>query len=201
VPSKPELRREIKTRLASLPPGSFAEEGLRAAAVLADHPLWGEYATLLLFLSLKDEIDTAPLLAAALEAGKKVFAPRIEGEALAFYRIFSAAGPWAKGPLGVREPASPARLSPGDFPALIVVPGLGFDRRGNRLGRGKGYYDRFLAALDREGHPAKTLGLCLAAQVLPEIPMESRDRQMDLLCTASGITVPVKEGERLGSES
>jgi 5-formyltetrahydrofolate cyclo-ligase len=189
------------------------EEGLRAAAVLTDHPLWGEYATLLLFLSLKDEINTAPLLAAALGAGKKVFAPRIAGEALAFYRVFSAAGPWAKGPLGVREPAlsrgaddgsglrdaaplgrtvpaPPARLSPADFPALIVVPGLGFDRRGNRLGRGKGYYDRFLAALDKQGRRFTSIGLCLEAQVLPEIPTESRDRQMDLLCTAAGIKYP-----------
>jgi 5-formyltetrahydrofolate cyclo-ligase len=184
--SKPELRRELKNRLAALPPGAYTAGGRRAAAFLTKHPLWGTYNTLLLFLSIKDEIDTAPLLEAAVEAGKKVFAPRIEGENLAFYRVFSPAGPWREGPFGIREPASPAPLSPADFPALIIVPGLGFDRQRNRLGRGKGYYDRFLAALDRQGLPFTALGLCLEAQLLPEIPVDPRDRKLDGICTAAG---------------
>jgi 5-formyltetrahydrofolate cyclo-ligase len=203
VLSKPELRRELKSRLASLPPESFIREGARAAAFLTSHPLWGKYDVLLLFLSIKNEIDTGSLLKAALEAGKKVFVPRIEGENLVFYRVFSPAGPWREGPFGIREPAvspaaressgpemtalPPASLSPADFPALAVVPGLGFDRRGNRLGRGKGYYDRFLTALDRRGLPFTAIGLCMAAQLLPEIPAGSQDRPMDLICTAAGM--------------
>jgi 5-formyltetrahydrofolate cyclo-ligase len=211
VLSKPELRRELKIRLASLPPGSCAQEGSRAAAVLAGHSLWGKYGALLLFLSIKNEIDTGPLLEAALGAGKKVFAPRIAGENLAFYRVFSPAGPWREGPFGIREPAvpdtgpavpgtvpgntgpaalAPAPLSPADFPALIIVPGLGFDRRGNRLGRGRGYYDRFLTALDRRGLPFTVAGFCLEAQLLPEIPADPRDRNMDLICTAAGMKYP-----------
>jgi 5-formyltetrahydrofolate cyclo-ligase len=209
VLSKPELRRDLKNRLAALPSEAFIREGMRAADFLTAHPLLEPYHTLLLFLSIQNEIDTTPLLEAVLRAGKKVFAPRIEGEDLAFYRIFSAAGPWRKGPFGIREPAAgsgrsgrpektaprknapaAAPLSPADFPALVVVPGLGFDRRGNRLGRGKGYYDRFLAALDREGLLFKAAGLCLAAQLLPEIPAESRDRKMDLICTGAGLILP-----------
>jgi 5-formyltetrahydrofolate cyclo-ligase len=209
VLSKPELRRELKNYLASLSPELFTREGERAAAFLAGHPLWGEYNTLLLFLSIKNEIDTGPLLEAALKADKKVFAPRIEGENLAFYRIFSSSGPWREGPFGIREPAAgsgrsgrpektaprrnasaPALLSPADFPALVIVPGLGFDLRGNRLGRGKGYYDRFLKALDREGLSFKAAGLCLEAQILPEIPAESQDRNMDLICAGTNISLP-----------
>jgi 5-formyltetrahydrofolate cyclo-ligase len=181
--SKPELRRELKNRLAALSPGSFAEAGIRAAALLTAQSLWEEHETLLTFLSAKDEIDSGPLLEAALGAGKKVFAPRIDGEELAFFRVFSPAGPWRDGPFGIREPASTEALAPADFPALIAVPGLGFDREGNRLGRGKGYYDRFLAALDRQGLPFTAAGLCLEAQVLPAIPAEGQDRKMDLLCT------------------
>jgi 5-formyltetrahydrofolate cyclo-ligase len=187
VRSKPETRRILKNRLAALPPAAFTEGGRRAAAFLTRHPLWAEYAAVLLFLSMKNEIDTGPLLEAALEAGKKVFAPRVEGEDLAFYRVLSPAGPWEAGPFGIREPPPAAGLSPEDFPALILVPGLGFDRRGKRLGRGRGYYDRFLASLDRQILPFTAAGLCLEAQVLPEIPADDRDRKMDFLCTATGV--------------
>jgi 5-formyltetrahydrofolate cyclo-ligase len=190
-PSKPELRRELKRRLAALPPESFRQEGDRAAKLLAGHPLWGEYDSLLLFLSIKNEIDSAPLLTAALEAGKKVFAPRIEGENLVFYRAASPSGPWQEGPLGIREPAPTEALAPADFPALIIVPGLAFDRRGNRLGRGRGYYDRFLTALANGGLVFKAAGLCMEAQLLPEIPMDSRDRQMDGVCTGTALYLPV----------
>jgi 5-formyltetrahydrofolate cyclo-ligase len=202
--SKSELRRELNKRLASCSPGFFTAEGMAVAASLAKTPLWGEYETLLLFLSMKNEIDTAPLLEAALAAGKKVFAPRIKGEELFFYRLSSPAGPWQRGAFGIREPAEPrtagkdgpaekapasalpAPLSPADFPALIIVPGLGFDRRGNRLGRGKGYYDRFLKSLDKEGLSFRTIGLCLEAQILPEIPADPWDRRVDQIWAGRG---------------
>jgi 5-formyltetrahydrofolate cyclo-ligase len=206
VSSKHELRRELKSLLASLPRLSFAEAGVQATARLIQLPPWREYQTLFLFLSTKNEIDSAPLLETALRAGKKVFAPRLEGKGLAFYRVNSPAGPWQEGLFGIREPADlpaagiggsasrdvlgkngpsvpPARPVAADFPALLIVPGLGFDLRGNRLGRGKGYYDRFLAALDRRGFPFTAIGLCMEAQILPELPAESWDRKMDGICT------------------
>ncbi|MDR1100228.1 MAG: 5-formyltetrahydrofolate cyclo-ligase [Treponema sp.] len=199
--SKSELRRELNKRLATFSPGFFTAEGMAVAASLTKTPLWGEYETLLLFLSMKNEIDTGPLLEAALAAGKKVFAPRINGEDLSFYRVRSPAGPWQEGAFGIREPAGPgtagengpgeqapayahpAPLSPADFPALIIVPGLGFDRRGNRLGRGKGYYDRFLKSLDKKGLSFKAIGFCLEAQLLPEIPADPWDRRVDHVYT------------------
>jgi 5-formyltetrahydrofolate cyclo-ligase len=198
APAKSELRRELNKRLAALSPGFFTAEGTAAAASLAKTSPWGEYETILLFLSLKNEIDTAPLLETALAGGKKVFAPRITGEDLAFYRVSSPAGPWSEGPFGIREPARapegaagpPDALSPADFPALVIVPGLGFDRRGNRLGRGKGYYDRFLASLGREGLSFRTIGFCLEAQILPEIPADPWDRKMDLICPGTGLVFP-----------
>jgi 5-formyltetrahydrofolate cyclo-ligase len=221
VVSKTALRREMRRRLAALSP-EFRREGIAAAAFVTRLPLWAETGTLLLFLSMKEEIDTASLLEAAFGAGKKVFVPRIEGEDLAFYRAPSPAGPWRRGPFGIREPVvtgactegpaagdvaddgatdgsaapapgrpSPAPLSPADFPALIIVPGLAFDRKGNRLGRGKGYYDRFLAGLDRDGLPCTAAGFCLEAQLLPEIPAGSRDQKMAMICTGTGISLPV----------
>jgi 5-formyltetrahydrofolate cyclo-ligase len=173
VVSKTALRREMRRLLAAVPPESFRREGAAAAAFVTKLPLWAEAGALLIFISLKDEIDTAPLREAALREGKKVFVPRTEGETLAFYRI--------------PGPPSPAPLGPGDFPALIMVPGLAFDRGGRRLGRGGGYYDRFLADLDRQGLAFSAVGLCTEAQILPEIPTDPWDRKMDGVCTGTAL--------------
>jgi 5-formyltetrahydrofolate cyclo-ligase len=162
---------------------------------------------MLIFLSIPQEIDTSPVLELALEGGKRVFAPRLEGENLVFCRLRSAAGPWERGPFGIREPgrdnagASPpvssqasgpvsgreAPLSAADFPALVLVPGLAFDSAGRRLGRGRGYYDRFLAELEAAGRPYRTLGLCTACQLVPEVPVDGWDKKMDCLCTGEAL--------------
>jgi 5-formyltetrahydrofolate cyclo-ligase len=213
----------MRGRLALLSPAGFTAQGEAAAALLRESPLWARYETLLLFLSLPREIDTRPLLELALEAGKRVFAPRISGPGeLRFHRVLSTAGPWTRGPFGIREPrprdnaeagagtmAGGEALGPADFPALIIVPGLAFDPRGRRLGRGGGYYDRFLGALARSsssgvpgaatvpegagpaepaasppgGGPHVSVGLCMPCQLLPEVPAEPWDRTMDGLCT------------------
>jgi 5-formyltetrahydrofolate cyclo-ligase len=198
VPSKTDLRREMRRRIDALPPGQLTREGMDAGRHLVAAPCWGEYQRVLLFLSNFREIDTAPLLEAALSQGKTVFAPKVEGEELRFYRVRDAKGPWEKGPFGIREPASwepvGGDLGPGDFPALIVLPGIAFDRAGRRLGHGKGFYDRFLATA-----PGSCLrvGFCAAFQVAPEIPLESWDQRVDALCTGQGFT-PIAKKPRGG---
>ncbi|GHT63411.1 hypothetical protein FACS1894110_01160 [Spirochaetia bacterium] len=187
--SKQALRREMKARLASLPPEQFHVEGLKAAALVQTLPVWSQYTNILLFLSMKNEIDTQPLLEAAFAAGKKLFVPRVEGDNLAFCRIHSPDGPWLTGRYGIREPMGRANndgagLSSTDFPALVIVPALAFDRSGKRLGRGGAYYDRFLAALNAAGQEYAALGLCMAAQILPDVPAEEFDKKIKKICTA-----------------
>lgn len=184
--AKERLRREIKGFLAGLSPGEFHREGSQAAAVLRASPLWARCKTVLLFLSLKSEIDTFPLLEAALEDEKKVFAPRTGEGSIRFYPVSSPQGPWQYGFFGVREPAEPegaeegeGALNGGDFPALVVTPGLAFDRRGHRLGRGGGYYDRFFGELDRAGREYRAVGFCLEAQIKAEVPVEEGDKPMN----------------------
>jgi 5-formyltetrahydrofolate cyclo-ligase len=182
-----------------LPLEDFSAQGKAAAALLRDSPLWPRYETVLLFLSMPREIDTTPLLELALGAGKRVFAPRLAGRGeLLFLRALSAAGPWEEGPFGIREPpAAGEPFGPADFPALILVPGLAFDRLGRRLGRGGAYYDRFLGALaagsglpglPAERRPYRTVGLCMPLQLMPEVPAESWDIPVDALCTGLTLT-------------
>jgi 5-formyltetrahydrofolate cyclo-ligase len=201
--SKKDLRRDMKILLAKTPSLSFRNEGLAAGKLLAGQGLWQKARTVLLFLSMDGEIDTGPLLELAFRDGKKVFVPRVEGENLRFCRIASPAGPWASGAFGIREPPAAGSEAPGS-PALILVPGLAFDRQGRRLGRGGGYYDRFLAGLGGKG-PGGTapeagkpgyfiLGLCLACQVVDQVPVDEHDRKMDLICTGTGIILPPDTG-------
>jgi 5-formyltetrahydrofolate cyclo-ligase len=185
--AKERLRREIKGVLAGLSPEEFRNEGSKAAAVLRQAPFWERYKTVLLFLSLKSEIDTFPLLETALKDGKKVFAPRTEGVCIRFYRVSSTRGPWRHGGFGIREPAeADGALDEGDFPALIVTPGLAFDRRGRRLGRGGGCYDRFFAELDKAGRKYCAIGFCLEAQIKAEVPVEKQDKAVNGIVSSLG---------------
>jgi 5-formyltetrahydrofolate cyclo-ligase len=173
----------MKARLKALPKDELSRDGAAAARRLREAPCWGQYATILSFLSMSTEIDTIPLLEAAFGDQKRVFAPKVEGERLRFCRIRRAQGPWQEGPFGIREPPDPAPediLKPGDFPALIIVPALAFDPAGNRLGRGRGYYDRFFA---ETAGPGLRLGFCVDFQVLPQVPADAWDVRMDALCT------------------
>ncbi|GHT91106.1 hypothetical protein FACS1894140_1030 [Spirochaetia bacterium] len=137
---------------------------------------------------MENEIDTHPLLEAAFVADKKVFVPRVKKDELIFYRIHSPDGPWHYGSFNIREPItagdSAAALSPVDFPAMVIVPGLAFDRSGRRLGRGGGYYDRFLAGLNAAGQKYTAIGLCMATQIVPEVPTENQDKKMDGIYSA-----------------
>lgn len=183
---KAELRKTAKARLAALPPEAFAAAGAAAALHLPLIPNWDSFRSALAFFPMKDEIDTRPVMETILAAGKSLFAPRIEGETLVFYRIGRGS---LTGPRGYREPeANPAlALGQEDFPVLVLSPGLAFDRSLNRLGRGRGYYDRFFASLDIKGRRYTSLGLCMDCQLADQVPAGPQDRRMDALLTESGI--------------
>jgi 5-formyltetrahydrofolate cyclo-ligase len=215
---KSALRQEMKKLLANIPEELFHEAGLKAAAQIPLSPLWHEFQTLLLFMSINnEEIDTLPLMEAALNDNNKLFLPRVEEDELrqsriCFYQVtakdllsldsavpplqdpffpdkggslfplnFSSItdNPWEINSFGIIEPLPKDPLNTSDFPALIIIPGLAFDRQGNRLGRGKGYYDRFFAEL--KGVEYKVAGLCMEAQVVPSIPVEQGDKKVDFL--------------------
>jgi 5-formyltetrahydrofolate cyclo-ligase len=192
---KQELRKALRKQLADLPPGVFQEEGTRAADHMASYRPWQGAETVALFLSAAGEIETAPLLDLAFRQGKKVFLPRVEGELARFFRVRSADGPWDTGAFGIREPriedpALAEELPPrgeGSGALVVVTPGVAFDRQGNRMGHGKGYYDRFFAKLDGLGLSYVAVALCLEQQILPRVPTESWDKRMDAICTGAGI--------------
>jgi 5-formyltetrahydrofolate cyclo-ligase len=164
---------------------------------MASYQPWRDADTVLLFLSAPGEIETDPLLDLALRQGKRVFLPKVEGEIARFFRVSSADGPWQTGAFGIREPLIEDPALSEEFPprngetsgtaVVLVTPGMAFDRQGNRMGHGKGYYDRFFARLDSLGLPYVAIAFCLEQQIIPQVPTESWDKRMDAICTGAGI--------------
>jgi 5-formyltetrahydrofolate cyclo-ligase len=120
-----------------------------------------------------------------MAGGRTLCYPRIRGRELDFY---SVSGPWTleKSVYGLREPSEEAvRIKPGELD-LVIVPGMAFTRCGIRLGRGGGFYDRFLGNMGT-GARAVRMGVCFEWQLLDRIPEEPHDSRMDLVVTEAGV--------------
>jgi len=177
---KARIRREVAEHFRRLTPGEREARGaaLRSRLIATDE--FRRAASFLLYASMPDEVDTAPLIDQLLAAGKQVFLPvcrpgRSEFDAVP---IRSRQRDLAPGHFGIMEPRpglAPAGPEDVDF---ALVPGRAFDRRGNRLGRGRGYYDRFLAQLDER---AVRAALALDFQLVPAVPAAAHDRPVDLI--------------------
>jgi 5-formyltetrahydrofolate cyclo-ligase len=193
--SKENLRGKVKGALKNLSSEYFTVEGDKAVPCIRDLPLWSKHSVVLLFLSTHTEIDTSPLLDAAFQDKKAVFVPRVEGESLSFFKIHSSEGARQRGAFGIPEPfPNPADLLiPEDFPVLVITPGLAFDCSGGRLGRGKGYYDRFFASLDAQHLSYCAVGLCTAAQLNDKVPVEEWDKRMDAVCAGGRIVYCLRD--------
>lgn len=156
--------------------------------------------TLFTFLPTIQEIDTKRLISQALSAGMLVAAPRVEGQSLKFYPINSIESPFATGKYGIREPTDdtpPVFPSPNaiPLPLVVLVPGLAFTKNGSRLGKGGGYYDRFLAellaAFGEKTVPGARKNITLAGvawsfQIVDDLPAESHDIPLDCVFTEKG---------------
>jgi 5-formyltetrahydrofolate cyclo-ligase len=183
------LRLEIKKRLALLDKVEEKNARINAALAAADFPV--PASALAAFLPLPGEPDLRPFLEQMLRAGKPLFLPRIDGDNLVFHRVRSLENGMRLHAYGMPEPAPHLpRAEPAVLAAkvLFLVPGLAFDRRGGRLGRGKGYYDRFLQSLAAiTGKTPFALGLGFACQIVENLPAGETDFRLDGLATEEGL--------------
>lgn len=141
--------------------------------------------TILLYWSLPDEVSTHQLVHDLNAAGKVVLLPRVVSDTDMTLHRFTSTNDMEIGAYGILEPSgdtvSTAELNTLALQgkALAIIPGMAFDDKGNRLGRGKGYYDRLLAHL-----PALyRIGLCYPFQLLPSVPTQPSDVTMnEIIC-------------------
>jgi 5-formyltetrahydrofolate cyclo-ligase len=183
---KRRLRARFLATLRAIPAGRSREAGRAAAATLLLWPGFRAISEVACFASLPGEVDTTPVFEAAQAAGKSVCLPRMRGADLEFVPVSDLTG-LVRAALGVREPdaACAARsLLPA---ALVLVPGLAFDRAGARLGRGAGYYDRALARIRRESPRSTFIGLGFALQIIERVPMHPHDVPVDAVLTEDAL--------------
>ena len=134
------------------------------------------------FVGTGPEIDTRPLLRAALSVGKRVCVPLCTGRGVMEMRRISSLDALSPGAMGIPEPPVDApEIIPADIDFLIV-PCLSCDRAGNRLGRGGGYYDRFLR--DCRG---VSVAVCREAMLQDSVPMEPHDVPLSLVLSERGL--------------
>ena len=135
-----------------------------------------------LFWPIRSEIDTRPLMTLLREAGFALALPRVEGSSLEF-RLWDGTAPLVSGAFGLFEPALDAPLC---RPATMLIPLAAFDRAGHRIGYGKGFYDRAIAALN----PKCKIGLAFSVQEIAAVPFEGHDERLDRIITENGMIVP-----------
>lgn len=149
-------------------------------------PIYKEADRVLVYVTYKSEVQTHLLIAQALKEGKKVYCPKVKGETMDFYRVFSE-DELEKGYKGIREPGENAdrllkeeELAEGK--SMMLMPGSAFDRDGNRIGYGKGYYDKYLDWISNLQR-LTTVAVCFECQMQEGIPTEVYDKKADVVVT------------------
>ena len=168
--NKTALRREIRLRIMQLTDAERVATSAEICRRVTDAQRWQEASCVLLYYPMADEVDVRPLVAAALQDGKRVLFPVVKGDDL---QLVAYSSETRRGAFGIEEPIGEP-FTKLDEVDLVVVPGRAFDRQGHRLGRGRGYYDRLLPQLS-----AHRLAVCFPCQIVDNLPYVPHDAQMD----------------------
>lgn len=178
---KKELRQELRKRLNAITAEQMTERGAAACHLLCQQPEYLQAEVVMIYLSGAREIDTSAIAQHAWMNMKSVLAPRVSWEQRRMLpiEITSLTSDVRPEPLGVSQPLEGLPVPVSDID-LVIVPGLGFDGHGNRLGRGRGFYDRFLSHPDLK---AVSCALGLEDQVVESIPHREHDVRVKMLVT------------------
>ena len=190
--SKLSIRKEIKVILQDIAPDILKQKSEAIEQQLINTSYWQEADILLAYISIEMEVDTTQILKTAFTQGKMVYIPRINGADLCFHYLFNQNIQLVPNIYNIPEP-SPI-LPVLDLPKLkrskilVIVPGAAFDRQKNRLGRGKGFYDRFLMGLRKyRKENCWVVGICFSEQLLNQVPVNKEDIPVDIVITDQNI--------------
>lgn len=175
---KKQLRDQIRQRKRAMTETEITEKSAALAQKFLATPLYKQAKTLYGYLPYNQEVRTVPILEQALADGKQVAVPKIYGDTMRFI-LLPDLSKVEKGYSGIPEPIADEPIA-NDETALVLMPGLAFDPKGNRMGYGGGFYDKFLEA--EPGHP--TVALCYDFQMLPHLDTEAHDIPVDLVLWA-----------------
>ena len=182
--TKRELRKRIISQRGLLSDAERKNSQILLKERILSHQWFCEAKELLAFVSYGSEIDTDDIIAEAYIRQKKVYVPKIEGDMMTFYRIMPGEE-LIEGYKGILEPDLLTTHEKFVFDrekqndVLMIMPGVAFDAKRNRIGYGKGFYDKYLA----DKPDLRTIAVGFAMQMIPEIEAEETDiRPMQVIC-------------------
>lgn len=175
---KQTLRRMIREQKKAMTEEQIASASEKLGELFAASPLYHQAKTIYGYLPYNQEVRTVPMLQRALTDGKRVAVPKCYGDEMRFIYLDDLSKV-ESGYCGIPEPIADEPIAD-DPTALVLMPGLAFTERGDRMGYGGGFYDKFLAA--EPDHP--TLALCYSFQMVEQIPTDQFDIPVDCVLWA-----------------
>ena len=183
--NKSFIRKQLRDKLAAMTEQQRHQKSHDACGFLLRSPEFNNARTVMLYLSMQSEVDTSGIALRCFQEGKTVVVPKVSWDQRRMLPVeitslttdITITGP------GVREPIA-GKPIPADMIDLVIVPGLGFSNNGFRIGRGMGFYDRFLAQREFIG---LSCGLAFDEQVLETLPVLDHDMPLSMLVTDRGI--------------
>lgn len=175
---KTALRQKIRQQKRAMTPEEIEQASARLCQLFFETEAYQKAKTVYSYLPYNQEVRTVPILERAVADGKAVAVPKVYGDTMRFIYITSM-DQTAPSSMGIPEPVADEPVA-NDPTALVLMPGLAFDKEGHRIGYGGGFYDKFLAA--EPNHP--TVALCYAFQVVDRLETEEFDIPVDCVLWA-----------------
>jgi len=182
--AKQRLRRQLLDCRGAVDATHRAAAATAVRRWVVESAAWDAASTVLAYASRGSELATGPLLVAVLSAGKGLILPRVVSEGVLRLHAIETLDQLSPGYRGILEPAAGLPEVGVTDIDLALVPGVGFDRRGGRLGYGGGWYDRLLA---QPGWRCPIWGLALACQIVDELPLDAHDHPVAAVVSETGI--------------
>ncbi|KAJ3374375.1 hypothetical protein GGF31_007895 [Allomyces arbusculus] len=207
VKQKRALRKQIRAALTAQPADARTQASRQIAKHLLALPAWRAAHHVAIFLSMGHEVDTAPLVQAAFDQGKRVYVPVITGQAMAMVQLRDQTdyATLPKDAWGIPTPSDPenrVHAGLGENEALldlVVTPGVAFDRTGRRIGYGKGYFDRFFTSKTNLETTMRVAVAFADVQLVDEVPTEDHDLRVHAIATDKGVIDCRSSATALGS--
>ena len=183
---KAQLRRQLQKCLLEIKPEQRTSKSHKACRNLISTSQFQEASTVMMYLPLPHEADVSDAILCAWQQGKIVLVPKVSWQQrhMIAVRINTLETGFSTNTIGLRNPTTGVPMPPEEID-LVVTPGLGFDARGNRLGRGGSYYDKFFA---NKSLKAQRCGFAFAEQMIDSMPVTEYDEPIDFLVTDEQVT-------------
>ena len=188
---KRAMRQEIARRVEALGAEERSRASLTACRMLVSLNMFKEAESVLAFAPMPDEIDTAHLMRACLDAGKRLYLPlvRWKSRQMEAVEVADLDGDIVLDKTGIPGPRPGGATADGSEIDLVVVPGRAFDFEGGRLGRGGGFYDRLLAGPGRR----RAVVIAFNCQMVEKVPVSEHDVPIDVVVTELGAIFTAKK--------